>query len=432
MIARILPVSALLFGVALLLAGNGLFGTLLGVRGVIEGYSGRLLGLVMSAYFAGFLLGTYINPGIVARVGHIRAFAIFAALAASAAVLHGLLVNPLAWLVLRILTGACMVGLYMVVESWLNTQAQPDTRGQIFATYMAVNFAGLALGQTLIGLYPPQGFELFGVVAMLLALSLVPVALTSTAQPAPMHTPRLSLRVLNERAPVGIAGAVGSGIALSAFWGLGPAAAQQLSLGDDGVALFMTVAILGGALLQWPIGRWSDHGGDRRRVLFLLTASAAGVALFGFLIGVHLRALLLVSMFVFGALAFAIYPVSIALTNDRLSTEDMLQGASSLLLLHGAGAVLGPAVAGVLMEWLGAAALLLHFAVVFAALAGYAAWRLWISPEGPAANAMFVPMVRTTPAALEMISPPEPETASAESATESLPDTVRAPRPPAE
>ncbi len=417
MMKRLLPISSLLFGVALLLAGNGLFGTLLGVRSAAEGWSGRAIGLMMSAYFAGFLLGTFINPRIITRVGHIRAFAIFAALASSAALLQGLLVHPLAWLLLRLLTGICLVGLYMVVESWLNAQAEPSTRGQIFAGYMAVNFGGLAAGQTLLALYPVQGFELFGVTAMLLSLSLVPVALTSVAQPAVTQAPHLSLRALYTLAPVGIAGAVGSGLALSAFWGMGPAAAQQLGFEGSGVAAFMSAAILGGALLQLPIGRWSDRGGDRRRVLFLLTLASAATALGLFLLPLE-PSLLLGGMFLFGGLAFAIYPVSIALTNDRLRPEDLLRGAGSLLLLHGAGAVLGPFLAGLLMEWLGPTALMLHFALMLGLLATYAAWRLWISPQGPEAHTPFQPMVRTTPAALELIAPtPEDATPEAGPAT---------------
>ncbi|MDM4769722.1 MFS transporter [Solimonas sp. SE-A11] len=410
MMKRLLPISSLLFGVALLLAGNGLFGTLLGVRSAAEGWSGRTIGLMMSAYFAGFLLGTFVNPRIITRVGHIRAFAIFAALASSAALLQGLLVHPLAWLLLRLLTGICLVGLYMVVESWLNAQAEPSTRGQVFAGYMAVNFGGLAAGQTLLALYPVQGFELFGVAAMLLSLSLVPVALTSVAQPTVTQAPHLSLRALYTLAPVGIAGAVGSGLALSAFWGMGPAAAQQLGFQGSGVAAFMSAAILGGALLQLPIGRWSDRGGDRRRVLFLLTLASAATALGLFLLPLERSLLLLGGMFLFGGLAFAIYPVSIALTNDRLRPEDLLRGAGSLLLLHGAGAVLGPFLAGLLMEWLGPTALMLHFALMLGLLATYAAWRLWISPQGPEAHTPFQPMVRTTPAALELIAPTTEDT----------------------
>ncbi|NKF21873.1 MFS transporter [Solimonas sp. C16B3] len=399
--------SSLLLGVAFLLTGTGLFSTLLAVRGGLEGFAPNVLGLVMSCYFVGYLVGTYINPRIIQRVGHIRAFAIFAALASSTAVIHSLFVSPLAWGALRVITGACMVGLYTVVESWLNTQAAPEQRSRVFASYMVVNFSALTVGQFLLALYPVSGFQLFGIVAILLSLSLVPVALTSIAQPLPVHTPRLSLQALYRKAPVGIAGAFGSGLALGAFWGLGAAAAQRFGYAEAGVAHFMSVTIVGGALLQWPIGRWSDGSLDRRRVLFTITAGAAMAALAGAIFGALWQPLLLLVMFAFGGMAFAIYPISIALTNDRLTREEIQQSSSSLLLLNGVGAAIGPAVAGVVMSHLGPRALFVHFAVVLGALAAYALWRLSTSPEAPAATATFQAMLRTTPEAEHMLEDDE-------------------------
>lgn len=402
MIVHLLSLSSLLLGVAFLLMGTGLLSTLLAVRGGVEGFAPNVLGLVMSAYFVGYLVGTYINPRIIHRVGHIRAFAIFAALASSTAILHALFISPLVWGALRVMTGACMVGLYTVVESWLNTRAAPEQRSRVFASYMVVNFTTLTIGQFLLPLYPVAGFQLFGVVAVLMALSLVPVALTSIAQPLPVHTPRLSLQALYRKAPVGIAGAFGSGLALGAFWGLGAASAQRFGFSETGVAHFMSVTIVGGALLQWPIGRWSDGSRDRRRVLFAITAGAALAALVGILVGAHWHSLLLIDMFVFGGLAFAIYPISIALTNDRLTREEIQQSSSSLLLLNGAGAAIGPALAGALMSDIGPRALFLHFAVALGALAAYALWRMSSSPEAPAATSTFHAMVRTTPEAMHM------------------------------
>lgn len=402
MIRHLYSLSSLLLGTAFLLMGTGLFGTLLAVRGGLEGFAPNVLGLVMSAYFAGYLLGTYVNPRIIDRVGHIRAFTIFAACASSTAILHALFVSPLFWGILRVITGACMVGLYTVVESWLNTRAAPEQRSRVFASYMVVNFTALTAGQFLLALYPVAGFQLFGIVAVLVSLSLVPVALTSIPQPLPVHAPRLSLQALYRKAPTGIAGAFGAGLALGAFWGLGAASAQRFGFSETGTAHFMSITIIGGALLQWPIGRWSDRSRDRRRVLLLITAGASAAALLGALFGAAWHALLLAVLFVFGGLAFAIYPICIALTNDRLTREEIQQSASSLLLLNGAGAAIGPALAGVLMAQLGPRALFLHFTVVFGALALYTLWRLGNSAESPAATT-FQAMVRTTPEAAHML-----------------------------
>lgn len=407
MLSVVSSISSLLLGAALLLVGNGLIGTLLALRATAEGFSDGVIGLIMSAYFVGFLTGTWVAPRAVMRVGHIRAFAMFAAVASAAAILHALIVNPIAWGALRVLVGSCLVGLYMVIESWLNVLAPGERRGKVFATYMAVNFIALAIGQNLIRLYPPTGFELFGIVAMLLALSLVPIAATRIHQPAPVRQPRVSLRRLYAASPSGIIGAFGSGLAMSAFWGLGPVMAQRLDFDAAGIAAFMTATILGGAVIQWPVGAFSDRH-DRRLVLAVVMAAACGFAALAFVLSAIGPWPLMIAMFVFGGLAFTVYPVSIALANDFLKPEETLQGASSMLLVHGIGAAIGPTLAGLLMDVAGPRGLLLHFATIHAALAALVWWRFWRSGTVNVPHAHFEPMIRTTPAALELIAP-EPQ-----------------------
>ncbi len=406
MLKTVLSISSLLLGAALLLIGNGLAGTLLALRGSLVGWSDGLIGLIMSAYFAGFLSGTYIAPVVILRVGHIRAFALFAAVAAATALLHALFVNPIAWAALRIVTGSCLVGLYMVIESWLNTQAPAGQRSRVFATYMAVNFLALAIGQNLIQLYAPSGFEPFAIVAILLSLSLVPIMLTRVSQPVPVQQPRLRWHTLYRASPSAISGAFGSGLAMSAFWGLAPVMAQHLLGNSAGIAALMTATILGGALVQWPVGYWSDHV-DRRRMLAMLAGGASLLALLAFAIGDLAPWLLYATMFAFGGLAFTIYPVSIALANDFLAREDTLQGASTMLFVHGIGAAAGPSVAGLLMLLCGPRGLLLHFAVVLAVLAVSVWLRILRSGYVALPQEHFTPMLRTSTAALELITEPE-------------------------
>ncbi len=414
MIGIVRPIVSLLSGVALLLAGAGLLGTLLAVRAVEEGFPERVIGLVMSGYFAGFLLGTWLAPRVIRRAGHIRAFAIFASLASSTALLHALKVEPWAWALLRIATGSCLVSLYMIVESWLNAQAPPGQRGQIFAAYMIVNFLALAAGQGLLLLYPPGEFAGFAIVALLLGWSLVPVSLTRIHPPEVAEMRRLSLRRLYRVSPAGVAGAFGSGFAMGAFWGLGPVAAQRMGLDTAQVAAFMVAAILGGAMIQWPIGHWSDRH-DRRRVLASVCATATLLALAAYAVRAE-PGLLLACMFGFGGLAFTIYPVSIALANDLLQPEELVAGAGTLLLVHGAGAALGPMAAGQTMALTDGGGLLLHFAAVLSLLAGYVGWSA-LRAEPVTANTHFAPMVRTTPTVLELlpeaaaVPPPQDEDA---------------------
>jgi MFS family permease len=422
MFATILPVTSLLLGVGILLLGSGLFSTLLAVRGNIEGFSDLSIGLITSGYFAGFLIGTLACPGIIRRVGHIRAYALFASIASATPIWHGLVIDPWAWGLLRMAAGACLVGLYMVIESWLNAQSPNEQRGRIFSVYMIVTFIALAAGQFLLLARPPAAFDLFGVIATLFSLSLVPIALTSMTQPAPPPdpVPRLGLQGLHAIAPVGVAGALVSGFAMGAFWGLSPLYASRLGLEEAGIAAFMSAAILGGAALQWPIGMYSDLH-DRRRVLAVVAAGAALAALLALVMSYVHFVLLLICFFAFGGLGFSIYSVSVAHLNDRLTAEQMLHGSSGLLLIHGIGAAIGPILAGASMALFGAGGLLVYFAAVLI-LFGVYAWYQLPARELPEPHPQpFVPMVRTTPTAFEMLpvteqTPPSPSPSSPEGA----------------
>ncbi|WP_369959465.1 MFS transporter [Pseudomonas benzenivorans] len=409
--SQIAPISSLLSGVALLLLGNGLLNTLLTLRGVAEGYSSSMLGLIMSGYFVGFLLGTWLAIPLVRRVGHIRAFAFCAALAAIAALLHVLLVDPWVWLALRVLYGLALVSLYMVIESWLNAQAPEDKRGQVFALYMAVNLGALAAAQQLLGLAEPGDFILFVLAAMLISAALMPITLTRQAQPSVPEALHSNLRQLLGIAPLAIVAAGLSGLALGAFWGMAPVYASLSGFDAGGVGLLMSSAILGGALLQWPIGRYSDRH-DRRLVMLWVVILAVLVALGMSLLPAG-RALLGL-IFLFGGLAFAIYPIAVAQLIDQLHGDEILAGSGSLLMVNGIGSVCGPLLAGVLMQQFGARALPLYFATVLALLAAYTWYRLrHVSDLVSGEQAHFMPMLRTSHTVLELMpDAPPAETGS--------------------
>ncbi len=406
MYSMMLPLTALLAGVALLLMGSGLLGTLLAVRGGLEGFDERTLGLVMSGYFAGFFLGTFAAPPLIRRIGHVRAFAFYTGVCAIAVLLHPLWVDPYAWFALRLATGAALVGLYTVIESWLNAQPELEHRSRVFAIYMAVNLAALAAGQLLLGLGVDRGFALFSLVAILVCAAALPVTLTRLAQPSFPATPRLGLARLYRTATAAAASAGLSGLAMGAFWGLGPTYASQMGLGRDGIAHFMVATIMGGALLQWPLGRWSDRV-DRRIGLMLACAGAAAVSLLALPAAGWGHGALYATFFAYGGLAFSIYPMSVAHMVDTLPTDDLLAGCSSLLLVHGIGAAIGPAVAGALMSRHGAAALPVFFAIVLGLLVLYLAQRLALHRR-PHVPAPFHPMLRTTPAALGLLPETQP------------------------
>lgn len=403
-----LRLTALLLGVALLLTGGGLLGTLLAVRGGQEGFSANALGWVMSGYFAGFFIGTFTAPTLIRRMGHSRAFAFHAALATMAVLLHPLWLAPWGWGVLRVVTGVALVGLYTIIESWLNAEPDPQRRSRVFSLYMMINLSALALGQVLLMLGDAGAAAMFTVTALLVCAAMLPVTATRLQQPDVPDVPRLKLTHLYRLAPVATVAAGLSGLAMGPFWGLLPVYAAEIGLRGNGVPLFMLTAIAGGALLQWPLGRISD-GHDRRIGLLAVSVAAAFLALLAaappLQQQMHMMFLL---VFCYGGLVFTLYPFAVAHMLDYLASEDLLSGCSSLLLVHGVGAAIGPAIAGALMSRFGAPALPLYFAVVLGALAAFTALRLLLHARLRTHPAPFRAMLRTTPSALELM--PETET----------------------
>lgn len=400
MLAYLTPITALLASTALLLLGNGLLSSLLNLRGGLEGYSDSLLGLLGSAYFLGFFIGTQAVPRMIRRMAHVRASNFFCAAIASCVLLHLLLVNIWAWMVLRVITGIALVGYYTVIESWLNSQTPATQRGQVFAVYMMVNLAAYALAQHFLTLAPVGSFELFVLAAMLVMLSVMPMAWTRLAQPTVVAAPGLTLRRVWRTAPAAFVGAIASGLVMGSFWTVSTLYAIRLGLGEGGIAMLLTVVIAGGALLQWPLGRLSDRL-DRRLVLGIValggSLAAAAMAL------ADTPHTLLLTAFAYGGMAFAVYPIVVAHLIDRLPQDDILAGNASVLLLYGIGAVIGPLVSGSAMSHFGAAAMPAFFAVTLAVLAVLilvtAHPRHAPVVEDPG---VFMPMIRTTEAALDM------------------------------
>jgi MFS family permease len=401
-------ILSILLGVGTMLLGLGALNTLVGVRGVAEGFAEWVIGAVSAAYFIGYIGGILIWPRIIRRVGHIRAFAAFAGLASVAASLHGLAVDPWAWLVLRPVTGACVVGLYMVVESWLNALAPSAQRGRVFASYMAVSLLALAGGQYVLLAGDPRDYLLFGVGAMFFALALVPVALTRISAPEVIEAPRLGLRRLYGISPLSMVGSGAAGLTGGALWSMGPVFVTGLGLEKLAVAVFMSLAVMGGMLLQWPIGHLSDRI-DRRRVL-------AGVCFGGFVLALAMllvsgrypeagsyAPLLNLAAFFYGGFAFTVYSLSVAQLNDHLDPAEMMEGTGSLLLLYGVGAILGPLLAGGVMHLAGAPGLPAFLALVLLGSGLYGAHRSRVGrPIRPEDQVEFMPMLRTSQESIEM------------------------------
>lgn len=405
MSSQLSSISAILLSTAFFLMGNGLVSTLTPVRAHLEGFSDIALGALGSWYYAGFVAGCFAGPHLLARSGHIRTFAIAAAAVAVCVLLQPMAPAPVAWFVLRALMGVCIAVLFMALESWLNDRATNETRGQILSIYVVVNLSSLILGQWLLLFAAPGSFELFSIGAAAYCLCLVPVCLTRLPQPAPRLAPRLHLTRLFTVAPVGAAGCMTVGLANGAFWTLGPVYAQSLGFGRTGLALFMSVFIAGGALVQWPLGRLSD-GTDRRWIIagICTAASAAGIALalFGWLL-VRVPELFFLLVFVLGACMLPLYSLSIAHANDRLTRSEFVEASAGLLMIMAALSVPGPLLAAFLTSVAGSFALFVFTALAHAAMAFFAFTRTRLR-EAPAVETRdaFNPLPQSSPAALNL------------------------------
>lgn len=366
---------ALLLGIALLMLGNGLQGSLLGLRASIEGFPTAVTGLIMSSFYVGFLGGSTATPHILGRVGHIRVFAALASILSTAVLMHAVFVTPISWAAMRLVSGFCIAGLYVVAESWLNDCATQETRGQILSVYMVLVMGGMAAGQMLLNLADPGGFELFVLISVLVSIALVPILLTVAPAPRFDAPSKLGLARLYAISPLGVLGCLATGLSNGAVIGMGTVYARELGFSVGRISLFMGVVFFGAVLLQWPIGRLSDRF-DRRRVITLTTTLAALVALALAAMPALPAFALFVLAGVFGGLSFPLYALCVAHANDYLEPDQMVSASAGLVFAGGLGALLGPvAVANVMAQW-GPIGFFWFLAAVHAAIGLFAVWRM--------------------------------------------------------
>ncbi|MDH3363032.1 MAG: MFS transporter, partial [Gammaproteobacteria bacterium] len=316
------PVAILLISVSILLTGQGLQGTLLPVRASLEDFSTIAIGTMGAAYFFGFTVGCLRGGELLRRVGHVRVFLAMSALASASPLLHGLIIQPVVWGSLRMLTGFCFAVLYVVIESWLNELSDNENRGIIFSTYAMITLTVLAAGQMMTLLYDPAGLQLFIIASVLVSIGAVPIALSTSPVPAQPHTVSVNVKRLFEISPSGALGCLVSGLANGSFWALGPVYATSLTNTVEIAAWFMTAAVIGGAITQWPLGLLSDAVG-RRKVLIAVSSAGGVVGLILFLAVpiLNFTSANLLAAF-WGALAFPLYTIAVAYANDFAETGE--------------------------------------------------------------------------------------------------------------
>jgi MFS family permease len=372
MIRAIASITALLLGVAILLTGQGLQGTLLPVRATMEDFSTVAIGAFGAAYFLGFTVGCWRGAELVQRVGHVRVFAAMTALASTSPLLHGMWIDLWLWSVLRFVSGFCFAILYVVIESWLNETASNDNRGSVFSIYVLINMTMLAAGQQMMLLDDPAVMTLFALSSVLVSLAAVPVVLSTAPTPRQLlGDTRLDIPYLYRTSPAGMLGSLATGLANGSFWALAPVFTISYSSDISLTAWFMTAAVIGGAASQWPLGAWSDRV-DRRFVMAISAslAIAVSVAIWFFADRFTHGGLILLGG-LWGAAAFPLYSISIAHSNDHAAEDQYVVVSSGLLLMYGIGAVVGPVLSSFAMHWLGSAGLFAFTGAVHVVLCGY-------------------------------------------------------------
>ncbi len=391
------PLVPLLVAAGILLAGNGLQGTLIALRGQAEGFSPGLIGLMGTAYFGGFLAGCVVIARMLRSVGHIRCFAALAAVAACGTLMLVMVIDPIVWAAMRFLVGFAFAGLFTVIESWINSSVGNENRGRALAIYRVIDLGAVTLSQFMIPLFGTQGFVIFGVMAMMITFSMVPVALGDRSNPQPPAEISLDLKGVWMLSPLACAGSFAAGLSNSAFRLVGPIYGQGIGMSVSDIAIFISLGVVGGVILQYPLGSLSDRW-DRRKVLLLTSGGAMLAALaLAFLAGTD-RTANFAFAFLFSAFAMPIYSLSAAHGNDFAGKDGYVKVAAALMLYYAIGAVIGPLASSFAIERFGLSALFVYSALVYAVLGLYTLRRMRARSAPPKdQRGRFTALLRTSP-----------------------------------
>lgn len=359
-----------LLSLLLLIFGSGLFSTFVSIRLEMSGFDVEVIGIVTSALYVGILIGSLKVGRWIAFLGHVRAFVAFAGISTLLVLLQALWIDPWYWAFLRFLGGVCMAGVFVVIESWLLILATPALRGAILSIYLAVFYAALSAGQLLINIADPDTLSPFLITAALSALSILPISSRQIQSPKLSETAPMKINHFFKLSPLGFIGGVVSGMLLAAVYGLLPVYATEIGLPLSQVGTLMAIVIFGGLSLQWPIGRWADKG-NRKLVLnlasFLSSLTALSIALQHPIhpISLHLLAWL------FGALSFTLYPLSMAYVCEKIQNDQIVPATGGFVLSYSLGAIAGPLCAAFSMDHLGSPGLFYFLSLITLTLTAF-------------------------------------------------------------
>jgi MFS family permease len=406
---------ALFTGFAVLITAHGFQGNLLQVRSVIEDFSFVTTGIIMSGYYLGYFVGANIIPNLVSKVGHIRVFAAFASMASLSILIHAVFVDPIVWTLARFLTGFSLIGVYIVVESWLNDRATNRNRGGVLSIYMFITFTGLAVGTLLLNFNKPQEYEPFILTSLLFSIALVPILLTKRAAPKFKKIGFMKIKQLYKISPFGTFSMLCTGLIHSAIFGYGAVYATSLNFTIFEISLFLFLITIAGAIFQFPIGNFSDKS-DRRIVLIACTfISAFCCVLAIFASGTSLENMYLASSVgmdkiiflifttIYAGFALPMFTLNLAYVNDFIDKERFVAAGAGLQIIFGIGAMGGPFLASIFMSLYGPNGFFIYLAIFHIFIGLFGLYRITKREYEDNPDSTFTPLPRNiTPLGIEL------------------------------
>ncbi|MDF1607250.1 MFS transporter [Hoeflea sp. YIM 152468] len=382
MIQSVRSVASLLLSTFFLLTAMGLSGYLIPIRAVAEGWSTFAISLIATGYAIAFTASCIITPRLVLKVGHVRVFGALTTIMAMSYLLHSLIVHPGVWVLTRAMAGFSIAGGYMIIESWLNEKVSNENRGALFSVYMVVSMSAVMIGQYIVPFGNPIGPTLFIVCTLICSMAVMPTLLSSAQSPQPLTQVKFDVPALYRRSPAAVIGTLLAGVIASAWGGLGPVYATQLGLSTLEGASMLAVAMVGGAIFQYPLGRASDRM-DRRKVMIFAGFVGIIACSITLTFGVDNRIIFFASMLFLGTVLFPIYSLNVAHANDHAHADEFVEVSSGLMITYGVATMIGPLITGVAMDRFGPHALFVVVALCFAVYAGHAAWRISRRQQAP-------------------------------------------------
>ena len=391
------PIAPLLLAASILLGGNGVLGTLIALRGNLEGFDTALIGLMGACYFVGFFGASFSAARLIRSIGHVRAFAALAAIGAVAPLIMAMIPNAWVWMAIRVISGFCFAALLMVIESWINESSKNTSRGRVLGVYRIVDLLAVTGTQFLIPLVGAAGYQIFSVVSLMYCLSLVPVALSTRTHPRAPDNLKLELGTIWRISPLACLTSLAIGLTNSAFRLVGPIYGIEIGLDTGAVVVFMTLGIIGGTVSQYPLGYMSDKLG-RRKMVLAVTIGAMLAALMLSHQQVGAVASVYAGIFAFGAFALPLYSLAAALANDRAEAGQYVLVSAGLTFFFSLGAVIGPYAASLVIKYFGPAAFFIYTCIVHGSLALIVVIRMRRRPSVPAEEqSKFVGLLKTSP-----------------------------------